>query len=364
MDGALVQAVDPLFLMEHARFYDETPVRAERVEARTFEVETSRGTTGRVSVRASVLPPNFQLADPSIYSNKGAKLNKRWEVMRDYNGLLVCREHRQIDCIPPRWTKFQTYDANIKVEINFDPELDEYFGITTAKQQIVIEDEMWEKLQHSGKGGGGLKNLIEDLRHRFSDLQKELLAKAANRDKDEPRASVVAMEQSAKFKGTVSEPTPAQQEESKRNLEDVAAARAEATGLPKERILAELTEETSKRRWEVEFDAVAEGPFYRPTRLGQQKRLVINTDHPFYTKVYDVAPDVRAALEVLLFVLAERELEVKADAETFYKAERQRWSERLRNALDTLVPDDTLVNKAAAVAERMHVAVEEEVHAE
>ena len=31
-----VQAVDPLFLMEHGRFYNETPVRAERVEARTF----------------------------------------------------------------------------------------------------------------------------------------------------------------------------------------------------------------------------------------------------------------------------------------------------------------------------------------
>jgi len=49
---------------------------------------------------------------------------------------------------------------------------------------------------------------------------------------------------------------------------------------------------------------------------------VINTDHPFYTRIYDAAPEVRAALEVLLFILAERELEVKKDAETFYRAER------------------------------------------
>ena len=65
VDGVAVQAVDPLFLMEHARFFDETPVRAQRVEARTFEVETPRGTTGTVTIRAAVLPPNFQLAEPT-----------------------------------------------------------------------------------------------------------------------------------------------------------------------------------------------------------------------------------------------------------------------------------------------------------
>lgn len=359
VDGAAVQAVDPLFLMEHARFFDETGVRAQRVEARTFDVETTQGTTGTVRIRASLLPPHFQLVDPNRYGIKGAKNNKRHEIMKDYNGLLICRERRQIDCIPPRWTKFQTYDANIKVEIDFDPELDEFFGITTAKQQIVIDDEMWEKLQHKGKNGGALVDLVEDLRRRFEEIQDDLKAKTENRvGKEEPRASVVAMEQSEKFKGTLPEPTPAQLEEAQKNLEQAAQERAEITGKPKEEILQTLVEETTKRRWEIEFSAIPEGPFYRPLRLGEQKRLVINTDHPFYTKIYDAAPEVRAALEVLLFVLAERELEVKKETETFYKAERQRWSERLRHALDTLVPEETMVNKAAVVAERMHTAMD------
>src|SRR5262249_36726623 len=56
VDDAQVQPVDPLFLMEHARFFDETSVRAKRVDTRTFEVETSRGTKGIVKIRASVLP--------------------------------------------------------------------------------------------------------------------------------------------------------------------------------------------------------------------------------------------------------------------------------------------------------------------
>src|SRR6185369_16076845 len=71
VEGTEVQAVDPLFLMEHGRFYDETPVHAIRVEGRTIEVPTKRGTTGIVRIRASVLPPNFQLADPTRYGLDG-----------------------------------------------------------------------------------------------------------------------------------------------------------------------------------------------------------------------------------------------------------------------------------------------------
>jgi hypothetical protein len=360
VNGVPAEAVDPLFLMEHGRHYDETAVRAQRVQARTFEVETSRGTKGTVTIRASVLPPNFQLADPTQYGVKGAKLNQRWEVMKDYNGLLICRGERQIDSIPPRWTKFQNYDANIKIEINFDPELDEFFGITTSKQQIVVDDAMWEQLMQNGKTGGALKDLVEDLRGEFEKHQKALKAKTENRSagQETPRASVLAMEQSEKFKGTPAEPTATQKEEAQRNLDRAATEHSEKTGEPKEKVLQQFIDKTSRRRWEIEFGSIPEGPFYRPVRLGEQKQLVINTDHPFYTKVYAAAPEARAALEVLLFVLAERELEVKNDAEAFYRAERQRWSERLRHALDTLVPEESLVNTAAAVAERMHVSME------
>jgi hypothetical protein len=362
VDGVAAQAADPLFLMEHGRFFDETAVRAEKFKTKmAFEVETSRGTKGTVTITASVLPPNFQLTDPAQYGvlAKRSKPNKRWEIMRDYNGLLICREQRQIDCIQPKWTKFQTYDANIKIEIDFDPELDEFFGVTTSKQQIVIEDEMWERLMNSGKNHGGLSDLIKDMRARRDELEKELKAQAENNiGKDEPRPSSTAMQDTEKFKGSVTEPTPEQRAEGQRNLEAAAATQAAETGEPKDNVFQRLAEETEKRRWEVEFRAIPEGPFYRPVRLGDQKRLIINTDHPFFTKVYDMAPDVKSALEVLLYVLAERELEANEDAETFYQAERQRWSERLRHALNTLIPTDSMTSKASVVAEMMHEAPE------
>lgn len=351
--GTRALPLDPLFLMEHGRLFDETEVRAVRVEARTFEVETSRGTKGTVTIRASLLPPNFQLKDP-VGTLEGAK-NRRFNIMKEYNGLLICREQRQIDCVAPRWTTFQNYDRNIKIEIDFDPELDEFFGITTAKQQIVVADAMWEKLQHSGRGGGALVDLVEDLRRRRDELRDELKAKLKSKEsKDEPRPSTVAMTETEKFKGSTTEPTQQQREEAERNLDREAKERAEASGKPHEEVVEELREKTRVRRWEVEFAAIPEGPFYRPKRLGDQKRIILNTDHPFYAKVYDLAPEVSAALEVMLLVLAERELDSTGDAEVFYRAERQRWSERLRHALDALTPDEALADRAAAAAEALY----------
>lgn len=354
IDGVQMSAVDPLFLMEHGRFYDETSVRAEGVEARSFEVEAGDGKTGTVRIRASVMPPNFGKVDPKDIG-KGGKNNKRFEVIKDYNGLLICRQGRQIDCISPKWMQFQNNDRYIKVEVNFDPVLDEYFGITTAKQQIVVADEMWEKLKSNGKNGGALLDLITDLRDRWEEMDAALKAKKDNQAGDEQRSSEKAMEESEKFKGTVVEPTPAEKEEAEKNLTAAAAEQAEKTGQPPDEVLAQLREKTEQRRWQIVFQPVPEGPFYRPARLGLQKHVMINTQHPFYAKVYNASsPEVRAALEVLMFVFAERELEVRGATKEFYRAERTAWSERLRSALEALLPDAAMVDKANSVAEELY----------
>ena len=69
------------------------------------------------------------------------------------------REGRQIDVVQPTWTKSQNHDVYLKIEIDFDPVLNEFFSITTSKQQIRIDDDMAEKLLADGKNAGGLKSL-------------------------------------------------------------------------------------------------------------------------------------------------------------------------------------------------------------
>lgn len=352
VDGVATQIVDPLFLIPDGRYYDETPVMAKSVYEHAFEAESTSGEKGFVRIRASLLPPNFQLADPASYRRKGAKNNSRFTVMKNYHGLHICREGREIDCITAPWTRLQTYDRNVKIEVDFDPTLDEHFGLTTSKQQIVIDDQMWEKLKQSGKESGGLHSLVSDMRAEFKEMQLKLDAQAEQAGRpDELRPSERAMEEAERFRIRRPTPTPEKVTESKKNLEEEVDKIAKAKGEPKEKVAEEVQAQAEKRRWEVVFEAIEEGPFYIPKRLGPQKRIVINTAHPFYSQVYDQASMVKSALEVLLFVLADGEIDAQDDREDFYRSERQNWSGLLRHALGKLVDTEEIANRKLASQE-------------
>lgn len=348
--GVKTEVIDPLFLLPDARFADETTIRAKKVNTAAFEVEGGQG-KGVVRIRASVLPPNFQLADPAQYDVKGAKMARRWDYMRQYNGILVCRAGRQIDVVQTPWTKFQNYDANIKIEVDFDPVLDEFFGLTTSKQQIVIDERMWEKLKQSGKANGCLETLVKEMRAEFKRMRSELkAAKPQAPDEEKPRASVVAMEAAEKFKPRSSALSPQKAALAEKALAEFAQSLAIERNLNAEDATAAARHET-RRPFEVEFAAREEAPMYQAKRLGTQKRLSINTSHPFFEKIYELAGDAQAGLEVLLFVLADHELDSDGEREAFYRNERALWSEGLRHALDALVTDEALHDRASAASE-------------
>lgn len=356
VDGVRSQAVDPLFLMPEARYYAESSVMAKAVYEHAFEVPLGSGEPGVVRVRASLLPPNFQWVDPNDTNSRPA-LAKRYKYMKAQNGLLVCREGRQIDCIQPDWTRFQVYDRNIKIEVDFDPVLDEFFGITTSKQQIVIDDSMWERLKNTGKEAGGLYNLIRDMRGDYTRMIEELDAKRETAlTPEQPRPSEIAMEQAEKFRVRRATPTPDKVAEAKKNLDDLVEKLVKHTGKPKSVVEAEVKKETEERNWHVLFDAAEDGPFYWPHRLGTQKQVVINTAHPFYTKLYNQAPAIKSALEVLIFVLADGEIDAEGDREQFYKSERvHHWSKLLKEALGKLVDEDSIADRMTSEQE-MHEA--------
>lgn len=349
------QPVDPLFLMEKGRFYDETSVMAEAVEVKPFEVETDDGKKGWVRVRASFLPAAFQSVDPKE-SSKSAKENSRFAVMKQYNGLLICRARRQIDCIQPSgWMTFVNYDRNIKVELDFDPVLDGFFGITTSKQQITLSEGMWSRLD-----AAGIRLLLKDLRRRYKESiaeHDERVAAHANQE-DVPRPSEIAMESAKDLLPTPLPASPEKVTKAKQQLEVHAERTSQQTGKPLEESLDDIKKQTEARPYKIDFKAIPEGPFFRPERLGAQKRLIINTAHRFYTDVYN-APDATAstqsALEVLLFVLADGELDADGKFEAFYKNARQDWSMRLNAALSKLDSVGATVDRASARVEELEV---------
>lgn len=349
VDAVECESVDPLFLLPHARFADETPVKAKKVIQTVFDVPTRDGkASGTVKIRASYLHPQFSWATPEDLASEKKK-SKRWDQVlapvRGLNGLLICREGRQIDVVQPTWTKFQNYDVYLKIEIDFDPVLDEYFSITTSKQQIRIDDDMIERLRADGKNSGGLNSLIADIRRQFKEDSEKLRAKIKNlaKEKATELPSANAMMEAERFKTKTPRVSPETREEAERNLNEAVTTRAKETGRTEEEAREQIQEEVKKRPWDIEFQAIDEGPFYIPRRMGEQKRIVLNTAHPFYSRLYAKAPgDVTSALEVLLFVLADGEIDADGHRALFYKSERHFWSEQLSHALTSLVSQASL----------------------
>jgi Histidine kinase-, DNA gyrase B-, and HSP90-like ATPase len=362
VDNEQCQAVDPLFLLPHAMYVDETSLKAKKIDQRAIEVEAvnreGQKVKGMVKIRAACLPLRFSWPDPEniSFAGRSASKNKRFEQVlaptKGLNGILICREGRQIDVVQPQWVKFQNYDVYIKIEIDFDPVLDELFSITTSKQQIRIDDDLWQKLIADGKNAGGLKSLVQDLRAQLKEEKEQIDALVANMTKQTatelPAAN--AMVEAEKFKTKTPLVTKETREEAERNLVQEVVARVKETGHSEDEVRTQIEAEIKKRPWDIEFKAIEEGPFFIPKRMGQQKRILLNTAHPFYSRLYAKASgEVTAALEVLLFVLADGEIEALAAGQraTFYKSERHHWSELLSHALASLVPQSSLDDEAS-----------------
>jgi hypothetical protein len=193
------------------------------------------------------------------------------------------------------------------------------------------------------------------MRDRFRELNAEFRARHEEAPPEDggPRAAVAAMQESERFDQRPKVDDPKHREEGEEQIRRRASEIAEISGESQEEVVGRLVEQSQRSRYEVRFAAENEGPFYRPTRLGEQKQVIVNTSHPFYDRVYDRAPEAKAALEVLLLVLAESELQAVGEASRFYAGARSQWSDRLRFALEALETDESMQDTASAVAERL-----------
>lgn len=346
VEDTKVEPIDPLFLDESGRFYDENELRAEGLEETLVPVKNASDGTelGTVRVRYSYLPPGFQNQDGKVRR----KTNKRFNVMKENNGILVLRAGRQIDVVSVKcpWLTFVNYHRNWKVEIDFDPSLDEQFSITTSKQQIVVSERMWQLLDKAG-----VRRTMEELKSRYT---REVDAKKQEEDSpeaDEPRSSEEIMRQAEKYKTPVPEPDAKEKAKREERKRREITRRAKESRKREDEVAEEIEAEIEQHPWKMLFEDLPGAPFYRTEAMGYQLRLCLNRTHPFFTQLYmgpDSTPRQRVALEVLLFVLAEAELDANQDGRLFYETERQGWSTRLNVALKILDEMDPAADAASA----------------
>jgi hypothetical protein len=338
--------IDPLFLNPNGRFYEIqlNNLKAEEREPLEFELKAARGNRkGKVRLRFSYLPYGFQRDETDQMSNE--ELRKRFKIMRENNAFfIVTRSGRQIDLVSK--TEFEksnfgiplNNDRNWAVELDFDPLLDEEFGITINKQQVTFSEQVWKKLEMEGVPG-----MIRGLRSSFdTDRDKKSNKKP---EEDESRPSEKAMIESEKYEskgGAIPENIFSAAED---KVKQAAERAAEVSGKKIEEVHAELMERTKKDRYKVLFESLPGAPFYRSEYYGAQLQLFINMAHRFYRDLYNapnVNPRTQSALESLLFALSYSENQAEEELLEFYKRERNEWSMRLETYLSELNRIDPL----------------------
>lgn len=346
-----VQPVDPLFVDPNARFYDVgNGVFAEGREALQFCMKNSwTGTEGAVRCRFAYMPPSFQKA-------VDGGTNGRLKIMKENNAyFIVTRAGRQIDLVTrTNYAKeelnagiLSIFDRNWAIELDFDPELDEEFGVTVNKQQVNLSERTWQALMDNG-----LPNIIKnDLRKLFKKAKDDEQSKEEG---SAPKQSEQVMAEADKLAKKRAPMPDCKVEQARKKVEAAAEKEAEETGKPKGEIERRLLEQTQAKRHVIHFESLEGAPFYRPDLFGAQTRVWINTRHRFYAEVYGglrSAPRVRAAVELLLFTLAAEELTADGDRDVLYKQERKQWSDRLEVLLQLMDRRSSLEEEQSAVDE-------------
>ncbi len=352
MDGKRVEPIDPLFTTEGCKFYDEDSERAEALDPLVIEVKgrETKELAGVLKVRFSYMSPTF-LRVPEDKPKERGQNNKRFEVRKAYNGILVLRAGRLIDVVNSKcpWTTFQNNDRYIGIEVDFPPTLDEEFSITTSKQQVVLSHRIWDILENNG-----VYSAIAQMRTRW---EKESKALKEQRDsaKDQKRPSEQAMQEVQGLLLQRQAETPEQRQKSLENFEREVAEKARKAGIPVETVKQELELVARGRPFRVDFVDHPGAPFYRVEQVGGQRVLYINRTHRFYGEVYaspGATKHSRYGLEVTLFVLGDCELRASPEVQSVYESERSEWSRYLNLALNRLSEWENSQDNAAAEAEQ------------
>lgn len=343
VDGEKVEPCDPLFLTPGFRYYDIDDDRAEELPGAVIDVndKTTKEVVGNLRVRFSRMPATFFRKPEAKHTNKPGKNdnNERLPVADSHNGVIFLRNGREIDVVkPPRkWGQLinATTDRFWAVEVDFDATLDDEFSMTTAKQQVVPSDRIWDILTDKAK-------IFEAVTEMRAAYKKEAAKIRESADKAK-KASIAAIENAQKFKTTKPpKDTPARRDEAEKNLKAEAERRSKESGVSAELVERELVAQQQGNPYAVETEDLPGAPFFRCVPRGAQRVLLVNEAHPFFTDLYgaaDTTVRTRAALEIMLWTLGEAEIDASPDSDRrrFYEAERQQvWSPYLKDALTSL----------------------------
>jgi hypothetical protein len=303
INGDTLEAFDPLYLNTKAEIYGAQLFGEEmRYEVRADP--NDRGRTGWVRVRFTELPvhawhrlSNDEKRRIGLSRGAGVSIVRAGREV-DYGWFFMGSKHRE------------NYDDWWRCEIQFDPILDEAFGITHTKQQARPQTHL-------------LEALTPDL---------EATARALNSRARKAHVAVKARERVSEAERIANE-----RDHLLRPLPTSADPCAKALMKELEKSHPALRERAeAKDRYSIIEHAVQDTSFFTLAHDGERLVLVLNPDHPFYREIYKPLsegeaprdPQLRAKLELLLLAAARSEAGAKGKVPALAK-HRLEWSNTL-----------------------------------
>ena len=312
VNGDLVEPIDPLFLNPQAMYTGATQFSEETVYEVTANADDP-SVTGFVRVRFSELP----VVEWSKLSNQ----EKRARGIAKGAGVSIIRGGREVDY---GWfflggKRRENYDDWWRCEIQFDPVLDEAFGITHTKQQIRPRPHLIEALN------ADMESTARALNSRVR--RAHLSVKTAER--------FTVSEELANKRDNMLTPLPQRLRPRDRQVLGAIGGKL-GPSLKRDSLTSTSTE------YRIIPTSLSETSFFNYARDKDKLVLVINPDHPFYKIVYkpllesdDPGKEVMRSQIDLLLLAAARAEALLEDKGALAIAEQLRngWSDTLATFL-------------------------------
>ncbi len=297
--------IDPLFLkagenLLGGRIYGEELIYDVKVPGKNF--------TSKVAVRFVELPLEW-----SKYSNE----EKQAMLITKRAGMSIVRSLREIDY---GWffagnKRKENYDDWWRCEISFSPELDELFGVTHTKQEIHPTEALKSILVPDIEQIA--RELNNRVRNRFIELKK--LTQNLNAKNELERADVFIS-------------PPKSDSKKKEKLSQL---------LQKIKTNTQGASVINGLHYYLDFQGLKESAFYTAEYSSLGILVQLNSNHPFYSKVYHPLIENQKnapfyfikQLEILIFAAARAESLLDEKQKRIARIYRDNWSRVLSTYL-------------------------------
>jgi hypothetical protein len=379
VDGTKVDPVDPLFLDPDARFYRaqekggaimsrdwNIPVRYARDEDGVLALtkvesiaeldlkDKSLEAAGAIYVRVARFPYGFAEHSKAKVETDN---HKRFEIRKTRRGMSFVRAGREIETVDVfpksmrdqskglgKWPLLQSYAYHWGVEVRFDPQLDEIFGITNDKQTVRPIEDLWRLFALEG-----IDAALNRENNFQSKMRQEEQEKQRQREATKAITATVAEKVAAQADSIAGQkPRVAERDKLRvrEEAEQEAKHRAKVNQTSIDQARQAIEEEAKRRPYVIDFYDEPRGPFYKPHwGHGGQIVVLINRQHSFFQAFYapllalEGGGQAKQALDVLMIALARAELGTEDEAcVAWYEAQRERtWSTFLADAYKMLL---------------------------